>query len=130
MKPILKLSLTITFIILSLFVVTCKHEIPLTDKDGGNNSDTCGITVFTYSGAVAPLMNTYCKGCHSGATPRGGIDLSTYDGVKAVALNGRLMGSIKQDSGYKAMPPGANKKLSDCKILQIEKWVRAGSPNN
>jgi cytochrome c553 len=129
MKTTVKLPLILSFVITALLVVTCKHEIPLTDKDGNNNNDTCGAIVFTYSGAVAPLLTTYCTRCHNATTTRGGIDLSTYDGVKIVALNGRLLGSIKKETGYKPMPPGST-KLPDCQIRQIEKWVQAGSANN
>lgn len=128
MKTTLKLSLITAIVLTALFFATCKHEIPL-GKDGNNNSDTCGNLVFTYSGAVAPLMTASCTRCHNTTTPRAGIDLSTYDGVKAVAHNGKLLGSIKKETGYKPMPPG-NTKLPDCQIRQIEKWVQAGSPNN
>jgi len=129
MKTTVKLSLIVSFIITALLVVTCKHEIPLTDKDGDNNNDSCGTLVFTYSGAIAPLMTTNCTRCHNATTTRAGINLSTYDGVKTVALNGRLLGSIKKETGYKPMPPG-NNKLPDCQIRQFEKWVRAGAENN
>lgn len=128
MKTTVKLSLIISFIITALFVVTCKHEIPLTDK-GGDNSDTCGTLVFSYSGAVAPLLKKSCTRCHNDTTTRGGINLSAYDGVKTVALNGRLLGSIKKQTGYKPMPPGST-KLGDCQIRQIEKWIEAGAANN
>lgn len=89
----------------------------------------CDSTLFTYSGAVAPLINNYCKGCHNPASLGGGIDLSTYNGVRSAALNGKLLGSIKYTSGYKPMPQGTN-KLPDCQIHQIEKWVQAGAANN
>ena len=124
-----KLGLIISLVITALLVVTCKHEIPLADNNNPPGTDTCGIIVFTYSGAVAPLMTTYCTRCHNATTTRAGIDLSTYDGVKTVALNGRLLGSIKKETGYKPMPPGST-KLTGCQILQIEKWVQAGSANN
>jgi hypothetical protein len=127
MKTTVKLSLIVPVIITALLVATCKHEIPLTEDPG--DSDTCGITVFTYSGAVAPLMTTSCTRCHNATTSRAGINLTTYDGVKAVALNGRLLGSIKKEAGFKPMPPG-NTKLPDCQIRQIQKWVQAGAPNN
>jgi len=129
MKTTVKLSLIISFVITALLVVTCKHEIPLTDNNNPPDNDTCGAIVFTYSGAVAPLLNTNCTRCHNATTTRGGINLSTYDGVKTVALNGRLLGSIKKETGYKPMPPG-NNKLQDCQIRQIEKWVQAGAANN
>jgi len=94
-----------------------------------NACNDCDTAVFTYSGAVAPLVNTYCKGCHNPSSLGGGIDLSVYAGVKSVALNGKLMGSIKQQTGFIAMPQGST-KLSDCKIEQVQKWVMAGAPNN
>ncbi|HEX6432027.1 MAG TPA: hypothetical protein VF008_30255 [Niastella sp.] len=124
----MKLGLIISFVITALLVVTCKHEIPLTDNNPPEN-DTCGIIVFTYSGGVAPLMTTYCTRCHNATTTRAGIDLSSYDGVKTVALNGRLLGSIKKETGYKPMPPGST-KLTSCQVLQIEKWIQAGAANN
>ncbi|HQY12345.1 MAG: hypothetical protein KTQ13_01910 [Ferruginibacter sp.] len=94
-----------------------------------NACNDCDTAVFTYSGAVSPLMNNYCKGCHNPSSLGGGIDLSTYAAVKTVALNGKLMGSIKHQAGFIAMPQGSN-KLSDCKIEQVQKWVTAGAPNN
>jgi len=96
-----------------------------------NNQCTggCDTTLFTFSGAVLPLMNTNCKGCHNPASLGGGVDLSTYAGVKTSAVSGRLLGSIKQTTGYTAMPKGGN-KLQDCQIRQVEKWIQAGTPNN
>lgn len=89
----------------------------------------CDSTVFTFSGAVQPIINTYCKGCHNPASLGGGIDLSSYAAIKTVALNGKLMGSINHSPGFVAMPQGGN-KLSDCQIRQIEKWIKAGTTNN
>jgi hypothetical protein len=89
----------------------------------------CDTSVFTYSGAVEPIMNTFCKGCHNPGSLNGGVDLSSYDGVKNVALNGKLVGTVTHSSGYPPMPQGGN-QLSDCEIRQIEKWVEAGANNN
>lgn len=94
-----------------------------------NACNDCDTAVFTYSGAVSGLMNTYCRGCHNPSSLGGGIDVSTYAGVRSIALNGKLMGSIRHSAGFIAMPQSGN-KLSDCKIDQIQKWVTAGSPNN
>lgn len=97
-------------------------------KNNACNSG-CDTTIFTYSAAVAPMMNTYCKGCHNPSSPGGGIDLSTYTGVRAAALNGKLYGSITWASGYSPMPKNSA-KLSDCQIKQVKKWIDAGTPNN
>ena len=90
---------------------------------------SCDSSKFNYSGAVLPLMQTYCIGCHSAASPGGGIDLSSYTQIKTGALNGKLYGSVNHSTGYSPMPKGGN-KLSDCQIRQIKKWVDAGAQNN
>jgi hypothetical protein len=46
--------------------------------------------------------------------------------VKAQALKGSLSGTMKKTSPYSLMPPGG--KLSDCKIGQVDKWIRNGMP--
>lgn len=89
----------------------------------------CDSTNFKYSTAIKPLTEQYCKGCHNAAAASGGIVLDSYDGVKTVALNGKMLGAIKHMAGYQPMPQGGS-KLSDCQILQVEKWVAAGAQNN
>lgn len=92
-------------------------------------SGRCDTAIFTYSGAVKPLMDNKCVGCHNPSNLGGNINLSTYDAVKIVALNGKLYGSVSHQSGYSPMPKNAA-KLSDCEIIQIQKWITSGSLNN
>ncbi len=96
-----------------------------------NNNCTgrCDTAVFTYSGAVKPIMDNKCVGCHNPSNLGGNINLSTYDAVKNVALNGKLYGSVAQQAGYSPMPKNGF-KLIDCEIKQIQKWITAGSLNN
>ena len=97
--------------------------------DSGDCASTgCDSTVFTYSGAVAPVMQTYCIGCHSSASAPGG-DLTNYAAVKQSAVDGRMIGAISHTTGFSFMPSGGN-KLDDCTIAKIKKWVAAGAPNN
>jgi uncharacterized membrane protein len=93
-----------------------------------NSAGNCDTSNITFSGKISGIINTYCVGCHSGATPGAGIMLNSYAGVAGVAANGKLLGSIKGLASYKAMPVGS--KLDDCKIKQVQKWVEAGYPNN
>lgn len=93
---------------------------------GGGGCDTTNVT---YAGTIQPLMTNYCTGCHSGAAPSGGINLSSHAGVATVALNGQLYGSINHAAGYVAMPQGGA-KLSDCNIAKVRTWINAGAPNN
>ena len=109
--------------------------IALWIKEGAENttcsdsSSTCNTSNVTFSATIAPILQTYCNGCHGGASPQGNINYNTYAGVKATVTNGKLMGSIQRLSGYSAMPQNAN-KLSTCKISTIQAWIDAGAPNN
>jgi ribosomal protein S16 len=100
--------------------------------EGAKNTactSTCDPGLFTYSGFVQPILQRSCAGCHSGTAASGGINLTVFNTVKAVALNGRLYGAITHATGYKPMP-NTSSKLSDCEITQIKKWIDAGAPQN
>jgi mono/diheme cytochrome c family protein len=90
---------------------------------------SCDTTVFTYSGAVKPIMDKKCVGCHNPNNLGGNIDVSTHAAVKVIAVNGKLYGSVAHQTGYSPMPKNSI-KLSDCEIRQIQKWIAAGSLNN
>jgi len=94
---------------------------------GGN--DNCDTSNVTYSGTIAPLLQSRCTGCHSGSYPGGNINLTAHSGVQAVALNGHLLGSINHNYGYSAMPKNLS-KLPDCQIAQVRIWIENGSLNN
>lgn len=101
-------------------------------NQGAKNNNcigNCDTTVFTYSGAVKPIMDGKCVGCHNPSNLGGNIDLSTYTAVRTSALSGKLYGSVAHQPGYSPMPKNGA-KLSDCEIRQIQKWIAAGSLNN
>lgn len=98
-------------------------------KNTVNCNSTCDTTQFKYGANIALIMTTYCTGCHAGAVPSGGIDLSNYTNVKVQATNGRLVGSVTHAAGFSPMPKDAA-KLSECQLTQIKKWVAAGALNN
>lgn len=89
---------------------------------------SCDTTRFAYAANIRPMMDGYCVGCHSAASPGGNIVLTTYNDVKSVALNNKLVGSVTHAIGYSPMPKGG--KLSECQIILIKKWAGAGAPNN
>jgi hypothetical protein len=108
-----------------------KNKIQKWINQGARNNNctgSCDTTVFTYSGAIKNIISNNCVGCHNPDVRGGNIDLSTYTGVRTVALNGKLYGSVANQTGYSPMPK--NSKLPDCEIRQIQKWINAGSLNN
>ncbi|MAT53949.1 MAG: hypothetical protein CMN32_05670 [Saprospirales bacterium] len=93
------------------------------------NAGGCDTASVSFAQHIWPVINSSCKGCHSGTNPSGGIDLSNYTGVKAVALNGKLLGAINWEQGFTPMPQGGN-KLPDCTIAQVKKWIEEGAMDN
>lgn len=89
----------------------------------------CDTTNFKFAANVLPLLDSKCKGCHSGAFPSAGISLTNYAEVKTQADNGKLLGAISHNPSYKPMPQGAP-KMADCEITIIRKWIQAGAQNN
>jgi hypothetical protein len=95
------------------------NNAPCTDSTG----------TVSYIKKVVPVLQQFCYSCHSGNFPSGNIAMGTYASDKAIALNGKLYGSINHSSGYSAMPQGMA-KLSNCQIAVIKKWIDSGIPNN
>jgi len=109
-----------------------KAKIQKWINQGAKNNNcfgSCDTALYTYSGSIKIIINNKCVGCHNPSSLGGNIDLSTYNGVKTVSLNGKLYGSVANQSGYSPMPKNSA-KLSDCEIRQIQKWINAGSLNN
>ncbi len=94
-----------------------------------SNTANCDTVNVTYNASVAPILKTYCVGCHSATSPSAGVDLSTFAGVKVQAANGRLIGSTTHAVGYKPMPSSTS-KLGSCEINQIQVWITKGTLNN
>ncbi len=89
----------------------------------------CDTTNVAYSTNIKPLIANNCLGCHSGSNPGGGIGLSTFQDVRAIADNGKLFGTINHLPGFSPMPRNGN-KLSDCQIRMVTLWINQGAPNN
>jgi hypothetical protein len=109
------------FLCLTLIITSCYYDneeelYPVID----NNCDTTNIT---YAGTVKKMIDESCIGCHSSGT----VVLTNYTQISSQAT--AILGSIKHEGGYKAMPQGAA-KLSDCKINQFDIWITQGKPNN
>lgn len=94
---------------------------------------TCDTArTISFSQQVEPLLNTYCKACHSTANNNsagGNLNLEGYDNFSQWAKNGVVLQSIKHEAGVSPMPKNSP-KLSDCSISIIEKWIDEGALNN
>jgi hypothetical protein len=75
----------------------------------------------TYTNDIKPLLAANCTSCHSGSNASGGVDLSSYAGVKARAsvANSEIQGGKMPPTGPLS---AANKQL-------FQSWVSQGTPN-
>jgi len=96
-----------------------------------NNTCTpdCNPDEFSFSVNLFPIVQLHCQGCHSGSQPDGGVSLTNYTQIKAVADNGLLMSALNGTNGSPLMPYNTL-GLPDCYKSQFQTWVDAGAPNN
>ena len=99
------------------------------DLECDPNAMGCDTADVSFSGFVKPLLENNCHGCHSGASPSGGIDLSTHANIEVVANNGKLYGAIAHEAGFKPMPQNGD-QLDDCDIDKIKSWIDSGALDN
>lgn len=120
-----------------LLMASCYNDnlsemVPASGVKGGTGAGTCDTAgVMSYTNHVLPVLQTNCginNSCH-GSNNSSGYNLSTYSGVRSVALSGKLVSSITWTGSASHMPQNAP-KMSDCNITKIQKWVNAGSLNN
>jgi hypothetical protein len=104
------------------FVASCtfdKGEIPVPVKDD------CDSTI-SYSTVIAPMMTTYCNGCHVSGGPGTG-DFTTYAGLKQKVDNGSVNNRVLV---VKDMPQAGSPTLSDAERKLIDCWIKQGALDN
>ena len=125
MKQLIK----ITLILLMALLAGCYYDTE--ERLYPTISSPCDDTVVTFSSTVTTILHS-CQTCHSNSNATssgGGYKIQNYADVVTLINNGKLMGSIRHDNGFIAMPQGGG-KLSDCEISQLQKWIDNKTPNN
>jgi len=88
-------------------------------------ASTCDtIGAIGYTSHIKSIIDLYCVSCHGASNPSGGIKLLTASDVQTVAKAGKLLGAIKRQSGFNAMPPSY--ALSTCDVRQVALWINQG----
>lgn len=93
------------------------------------NSGLCDTTNLSYNNSILPILQANCLGCHNNNLSSGNINLASHAQTVVAATGGRLIGALKHEIGYVAMPLGGN-QLDSCSIAKIELWIQKGLPNN
>ena len=119
-------SLTHLLIFSLFFLSSCYYD---NEQDLFQIDTECDTSEITYSVEVTGILKAKCFRCHGDGNFEGGISLDGYSLVKIFADNGLLLGTIKHDNGFKAMPTDTP-KIPDCDIKKIEKWIEEGALEN
>lgn len=120
-----KVCFALFLLLFVFFSCSKKNE----DELGGNNNNTCVSTNMSFTTNIKPILQNFCFSCHGNGLSQNAVNFDTYAGVKAVADNGKLVGTISHASGFVAMPQ-SGPKLSECNIDKIKSWVTSGALNN
>ncbi len=83
----------------------------------------------SYVKDIAPVIEQKCFMCHAPDVYKkkaSRVRIYDYNNLVSIAKGGRLLGAIKHEPGYIAMPYRKNEKIDECAILLIEKWVESG----
>lgn len=116
-------------VIALLLQVACYYDKEEKLYPDENDPSNCDTTLVTYSGFIAPLLQTKCLVCHSAAASLGNVVLEGYAAAQQYASNGKLYGSVNHSAGFSPMPQGGG-KLPACDIAKVKKWIDDGAPNN
>ena len=90
--------------------------------------EECETDNVSFNNDVAVIIANNCASCHSGSDPNGGIYLTNYTEISAIASSGNLLNVLTASNGAPQMPPGGT--LDNCSIDQITKWIEDGTPNH
>lgn len=93
----------------------------------------CDTTaVISFSADINPIMINSCganNSCHQSGTSDSDLPLDNIQNIRDYVLDGTLMGAIRHESGYDAMPKDGG-SLSVCSIQKIQSWINRGTPDN
>lgn len=109
---------------ISLLVTSCYYD----NEEDLYPMSGCDTANVKYTQTIAPIMQNRCNGCHATGNQTG-VVTETWEGLNAVAVDGRLWGAVNHESGYNPMPQNQD-KLSDCDLSKISIWIEGGALNN
>lgn len=101
--------------LLTVFAACYNDKEELLYPNDFNAGDT--TVAITYAGYVKPLVASRCVACHAG--------FDNYAGLKVIVDNGKFADRVlvKKD-----MPSGG--PLNATQLANLDKWLKAGAPNN
>jgi Protein of unknown function (DUF1592)/Protein of unknown function (DUF1588)/Protein of unknown function (DUF1585)/Protein of unknown function (DUF1587)/Protein of unknown function (DUF1595)/Planctomycete cytochrome C len=75
---------------------------------------------------VQPIVAKYCIKCHSGAKPRGGLDLEAFKDQPSVVKKPRVWEKVSDYLHRGMMPPEGKPKPTPAELETVYAWLDAG----
>lgn len=100
--------------------------------DSGENDEDCSGANMSYSMDIKPILqNNGCmtSGCHGGSAMSNLLFMDSYESLKIYIDANRLMGALRHQNGFSAMPK-QGEKISNCELLKMDSWIAQGAQNN
>lgn len=111
---------------LILLLSGCRYD---TERDLYGDVVPCDTSLVSYTNDLVPLLEMYCFECHTGPTPSGERDFSTYEVLAEVAEQGELLNRIELAENDPEVMPSTG-PMPACDIDRFRLWIEAGYPNN
>ena len=92
----------------------------------------------SYFGDLVPIFKRSCTGCHHPGKLKGELDVTTYEALRKGGKHGAAFDTndfkasivLDEISGSEPSMPKEGDPLSKEEIALIERWIRAGAPND
>ena len=130
MKFLIIIFITLTTIIL---FYRCDDTITGSDIDNRIIPDSN----VSYSKDLAPVFEIKCVSCHGPTKTDGGVDLSTWSGVRnptiLIPYNSDvslLVWTVEGKSGYQMPPLGKSFPFNNNQVKGLKTWIDEGAENN
>jgi mono/diheme cytochrome c family protein len=94
--------------------------------EAANPAPTAAELQQQFAGTVAPFLATYCVACHGEQKPKGGLNLSRYDGLEAVVLDHPHWAQVLDQLVGDEMPPAkARRRPTPEERQAIVAWIES-----
>jgi len=141
------------FVLIVLFIFSCKHEVPqpLNGEDDGGDDPTdtiiipepeaapCDSDTVYFENTILPIFVSNCakSGCHNTVDHQDGIILNNYANIMSTGDiepfdtdAGDIVEMITESDPDDRMPPPGNAPLTSQQINWIITWINQGALNN
>lgn len=111
-------------IILLIFILCYLIACRKTTNEQALSIQECDTSQVHYQPQIERIFSNSCNSCHSGSTPSGALDFTSYEAVKLHTENNEIPCCIIGIDCMK-MPIG-QKGLSTCEVNTILAWQHQG----